>query len=1016
MITTHLCKSAYFLPIIFSAFFASSLLSQTFERAYKDPAWATQFARVKQSGNFYYACGYVAGTNNNMKIYGDFSKIDLNGNILWTVRPFDSLPCRFFDFEETPNGEFIVVGRTEPATIGSSGQNNSSIVCRISPNGAVLYARSYEFSEGREGFFSIKRDADATGTYFISGARENPTQLGSTVDNVLIAEMNDAGQFVRVTEMDVSVPNSAEITDNEFFLKIDQTDGPTSVMWTCGVWRIGTSSTRYGLVTGISENDHSVVFPMQLDLGTVVQDILPEASSPLLRILGVGRHNGEAIFFAYYPQSTNGFLWSVKVPGQANFLKIVPATVPDHYYVLGREPGGSTAKYVVHYFNTSGNSPVIEWSKFFDEGETSFSDAGINVSSFNRLLYFDSRQGNPGGTGQEVFLTNFDAVLENCLAQTPIYPVSPVSLTRTVPVIEKVGLLEPDFTEHIDTVAYYGQRDLCEVDSLPCFTECFSNQTMVLKEQIRLSLGEAGIDRGNDITLDEDGNIYVVGRFSGTVDFGGETATSNGESDIFVAKYDANLGLAPGGLLTIGGTGKDEGAAIVIKDGTIYIAGSFSSDNVNFNPNGMPSTFSTNGNWDCFIAKYNSNFDLIHAVTFGGIWEDQIRDMTIDSKDGIIVTGKFRGSVNFVPLPVQNAGGYHAFIAKYDGLGAFEWVDHFGGEVGVQDDEGWGIIHDEGNNDDIYVTGEVQGTFVGENLTPGTLQNAFLAKYSSNGTAHWKYTLNQSSLMGTSVGFDVDIQDKFLYAVGHFSGGDIELDLHNQSGTLLTTANTDAYVVKYDITGANPSPPQAYFQIPDATAHAIKVDDNRVYLGGSFRNPNTDFDPHINMATLAHSGGDDVFVAKYEDLGPSFKFLDAETTTLGTPNRDVIYNIAIGCDTIYAVGDIDRDATTGMPDFYIGQFMCDCIVPTTEVSSNLVSLTLSPNPTTGRITLKIPENPLIDARLLLFDVYGRLVHTQTLPNAQETMEFYFENIPSGTYFVEIRERNINVWRGKVVKQ
>jgi hypothetical protein len=51
-------------------------------------------------------------------------------------------------------------------------------------------------------------------------------------------------------------------------------------------------------------------------------------------------------------------------------------------------------------------------------------------------------------------------------------------------------------------------------------------------------------DKLNDIAIDEDGNIYCIGGFSGTLDFDpGESTfelTSIGEQDIFVQKLNSN--------------------------------------------------------------------------------------------------------------------------------------------------------------------------------------------------------------------------------------------------------------------------------------------------------------------------------------------------------------------------------------------------------------------------------------------------------------------------------------------
>ena len=51
--------------------------------------------------------------------------------------------------------------------------------------------------------------------------------------------------------------------------------------------------------------------------------------------------------------------------------------------------------------------------------------------------------------------------------------------------------------------------------------------------------GDAGVQEAYGIATDGTGNVVVTGKFQGNVDFGGGALTSEGGSDIFVAKFDA---------------------------------------------------------------------------------------------------------------------------------------------------------------------------------------------------------------------------------------------------------------------------------------------------------------------------------------------------------------------------------------------------------------------------------------------------------------------------------------------
>src|SRR5690606_25453038 len=58
------------------------------------------------------------------------------------------------------------------------------------------------------------------------------------------------------------------------------------------------------------------------------------------------------------------------------------------------------------------------------------------------------------------------------------------------------------------------------------------------------TMGGDGIDAGEEIVSDANGNIYTIGRFESTIDFdpglGVCNKTSNGAQDIFIQKLDSN--------------------------------------------------------------------------------------------------------------------------------------------------------------------------------------------------------------------------------------------------------------------------------------------------------------------------------------------------------------------------------------------------------------------------------------------------------------------------------------------
>jgi uncharacterized repeat protein (TIGR02543 family) len=78
----------------------------------------------------------------------------------------------------------------------------------------------------------------------------------------------------------------------------------------------------------------------------------------------------------------------------------------------------------------------------------------------------------------------------------------------------------------------------------------------------------------NAIAIDEAGDCYTTGYFSGTVPFEGTNLVSRGHHDIFVAKYNANGGFL--WLKQAGGPSQDSAAAAAVTSaGELLLAGSF---------------------------------------------------------------------------------------------------------------------------------------------------------------------------------------------------------------------------------------------------------------------------------------------------------------------------------------------------------------------------------------------------------------------------------------------------------
>ncbi len=231
------------------------------------------------------------------------------------------------------------------------------------------------------------------------------------------------------------------------------------------------------------------------------------------------------------------------------------------------------------------------------------------------------------------------------------------------------------------------------------------------------------------ISLDTNGNIYLIGSFSGTANFSNTTVTSAGAEDIFVLKYNSTGNLI--WVQTAGGTGNDYGHSLAVdSDGNILmtglVEGTGSFGNISYNVLGAQ---------DAFIAKCNNNGSFLFAKVIGGAGNDYSSKIIIDNQDNFYITGRFEETAYFdVGDSLVSEGAEDIFIAKYNSNNSIEWLNRAGG-TGY--DRGKSISLDSDGN--IYLTGTFQGlaNFENTSLTGLGGGDIFTAKYNGLGTLLW---------------------------------------------------------------------------------------------------------------------------------------------------------------------------------------------------------------------------------------------------------------------------------------
>lgn len=401
-------------------------------------------------------------------------------------------------------------------------------------------------------------------------------------------------------------------------------------------------------------------------------------------------------------------------------------------------------------------------------------------------------------------------------------------------------------------------------------------------------IGASGADNANGIAIDGSGNLYITGRFNGTVDFDPGVGTANltssaGIGDIFILKLNAAGAFQ--WAVKIGSTGADEAQDITVDPaGDILITGQFSGS-VDFDPGAGVTTLVSQGGLDIFISKFSNAGNFIWAKSIGSTSSDVGNSITTDISGNVLTTGYFNLTVDFDPGPGTanlTSAFKGAFISKLNSNGDFVLAKTFTSTSSV---EGASIAVDISGN--IFTTGDYTGTVdfdpgVGVfNQTEAGSGDIFISKLDASGNFLWAAGIGDFQEDG---GFSiaVDVSGN-CYFTGHFAAT-VDFDpgpgIFNLSST---PANSyDIFISKFDPAG------NLVFAVkmggPDdfEIGQSISIDGSgNIFTTGQFSGV-ADFDPGPGTFNLTGVGSENAFVMKLNPPVPTISNFTPSSGPIGT--------------------------------------------------------------------------------------------------------------------------------------
>jgi uncharacterized repeat protein (TIGR01451 family) len=246
---------------------------------------------------------------------------------------------------------------------------------------------------------------------------------------------------------------------------------------------------------------------------------------------------------------------------------------------------------------------------------------------------------------------------------------------------------------------------------------------------------------GNDIAIGQDEKVYITGYECTWLKNNTPPKTSYcGWDDVLIRVFDHNLILISNQYLNIGGNGVDAGNGIATdQEGNIYIIGFF-EQTVNFNPDWQGNTvFKTAiGGRDIFLLKLNQNTGFEWVATIGGDEDDIGSDIVIDDIGNIFITGWVsKSSVNLEGFNILHnpVGLSDGFVSRWTSGGNCDWTKFMETENEISFSKGFSI--DLGPNEEkVFTTGIFSGMvkFNPDNSSPLTAQfeDMFILKRSAD--------------------------------------------------------------------------------------------------------------------------------------------------------------------------------------------------------------------------------------------------------------------------------------------
>jgi hypothetical protein len=517
------------------------------------------------------------------------------------------------------------------------------------------------------------------------------------------------------------------------------------------------------------------------------------------------------------------------------------------------------------------------------------------------------------------------------------------------------------------------------------------------------AIGGASADNLSRIAMDADHNVFTAGTYTAPAESIIGALPAYGFQDVMVCKYSPSGSLV--WQIGIGGANTDLVSAIACNsEGDIWISGRFQGS-IDLDPSDSSEIIGSDptGSLDGYLAKYDGETGQLldfRNITSGGTID--IRSIKIDAFDDIYIAGQYTNTVDFdfgggSFSKTSNIFSGDCFVGRYYSDLQLVWMNVIGSQTPAIDFIGDMCLSADGY---VYCTGLLGGT---ADINPGigvtnltAAVDAFLVKYSQNdGTLSWGFLLGGSSLdIGTSV---IMTEDNQIVIAGSMNSTSMDVD-PGVAQTVITKmgSNASPFLARYTNSAVLVSAVLMQgSQTLTATINRISLGQtNSILITGSYKG---DVDIELGDSSFNISSGDsansyilrcasDWSLIQYFEQGGNGDQTGYDLIAEGTN----VFLVGQMSNTLYpefpaATNLIPRNGN-GLDGFVLKyNFVPDALSLNDKQNKNFQ---VFPNPTSGLIT--IGNNDIKSCSII--DVTGRIQKLEVLNN-----QIDIERFPSGIY-------------------